>query len=73
MNLFKGCKDGVHKFEARYDKSEAKIPWDRLESFSGSAPVLDRMRSVTYVRDVCVRCGETIERESEVIQLARSA
>lgn len=73
MKLFKRCKDGVHKFEGRHDKSEAKIPWDGLKSIEMSPRAMNNLRRITYVRDVCVRCGETIERQSQVEPLVRSA
>lgn len=44
---------GSHKFEARYDLGPAA-----LESL-----ITHDMRIRTYVRDVCVKCGMTIERE----------
>lgn len=57
----RGCSEGVHRFEARYDE----VP-------TGYEPGLfcwgfvDETRSLmlrkVYVRDVCVRCGKTIER-----------
>jgi hypothetical protein len=63
---FKGCEDGVHKFEARYDLSEPKfgeIPWSGMKSFSMAPTVVEKMRRRIYVRDVCVRCGKVIERD----------
>jgi hypothetical protein len=51
-----------HKFEGRYDQEPshliagAKVEGPRLSE------VIDAFRKRTYVRDVCVRCGETIER-----------
>ncbi len=63
MKLFKGCNDGVHRFEARYDKGPCEASSDgpmtnrRLE-------VVEKYRRVTYVREVCVRCGKVIERSS---------
>jgi hypothetical protein len=67
MNLFKNCNKGVHRFEPRYDKSEAIFPWDRFESIKIRPDTLETMRRITYVCDVCIRCGKTIKRESEVI------
>jgi hypothetical protein len=54
---------GGCKFEARYDrippsdKATARFEW-RLDA----GPILDRMAKKIYVRDVCTRCGKTIER-----------
>lgn len=53
-----------HKFEARYDEEPPKMDfsggrsadWERL---------IRAMTKRTYVRDVCVRCGMTIERGEE--------
>lgn len=63
MKLFKGCTEGVHRFEARYDKSPAEF---QVENLSGSgiawATVLEKLQQVTYVHDICVRCGKTIFR-----------
>ncbi|KKM72783.1 hypothetical protein LCGC14_1417080 [marine sediment metagenome] len=74
MNLFKGCKDGVHKFEARYDKAPADLSAFKKLKGDDVGPVLEKLRHVTYVRDVCVLCGETVERpDATVIPLARSA
>ena len=55
---------GSHKFEARYDLGPADL--SMFETISGTAAVLfaEKMRSKTYVRDVCVKCGRTIEREA---------
>lgn len=50
-----GCR-----FEPRFDLSAANI--DGFESIRGSVAAFESLRSETYVRDVCVRCGKTIER-----------
>lgn len=52
-----------HKFRPRYDRI---VDWDRLKSLgiskvTGSAS--DTLGSDVYVRDVCVRCGATVERQ----------
>ena len=47
----RGCK-----FEARYDE---RFP-DGLRSVKGDA---DAFKLRTYVRDVCIHCGRTIERQ----------
>jgi hypothetical protein len=60
--LVGGCN-----FEARYDTSEASPP--NMESVktsvSGMRQFLDASRKHTYVRDVCTRCGKTIERQTK--------
>lgn len=51
---------GFHRFEPRYD---TKIPQTLLETgFEGTAHTIEKVKDKTYVRDVCVHCGETIER-----------
>ena len=73
MWFSKSCRDGVHKFQPRYDLSEPKIPWEQLAEISIGPSAVDRLRVKTYVRDVCVRCGEVIERDSEVIPMRKRA
>lgn len=70
MKIFKGCDEGVHRFQARYDK--VAPAWLSLAK-SFSAKSADDIYERHYVRDVCVRCGKTIERGSKVVPLARSA
>lgn len=55
--LFGGCQ-----FEARYDKSEPKVGIAVEYKGLAGGEFLERFRQVTYVRDVCVRCGKAIER-----------
>lgn len=54
-----GCK-----FEPRYDKSPAD-----LSQFSNikrmEEPVVEKFRSVTYICDVCVRCGSVSARSPD--------
>jgi hypothetical protein len=68
--LFGGCK-----FEARYDEPEPST--DVFARCFGTvfietmdADQIKAMRSSMrrYVRDICVRCGRTIERDSEKLQ-----
>lgn len=50
------------KFEPRYDLSAAKLPgYGEVKTHDKS--FLEAFRDKTYVRDVCVRCGRTIERD----------
>lgn len=50
-------------FEPRYDLSPADI--SRFESIKGNAaPLLEALRSKTYVHDICVRCGRVVERNA---------
>ena len=70
MKFFKGCDEGVHRFQARYDKI---APAWILHAKSFSARNADDIYERHYVRDVCVRCGMTIERDSKVVPLVRSA
>ena len=57
FNSFFGCA-----FEPRYDKGP--MPPEVTLDYRGVrlGEVLDAYRQITYVRDVCVRCGRTIER-----------
>jgi len=59
--FFEGCREGVHKFEPRYD--EEPNPY-RFTSVKGifSEDMRELMIIRKYVKDVCVRCGKTIER-----------
>lgn len=52
----RGCK-----FEARYDEGAPAVN-DATGFSDGVVRVIRASKSVTYVRDVCVRCGRTIER-----------
>ena len=57
--MFKGCADGVHKFEPRYDRKFHDII-NRMTSGSGD---MDHMKENIYIKDVCVKCGKCIKRE----------
>lgn len=50
-----------HEFEPRYDESPSNYNFKNLY-YSDVAEVRSLMVLRTYVRDVCVRCGKTIER-----------
>jgi hypothetical protein len=55
---FRACK-----FHGRFDYQGPKVP-EKLEVRSQPmADVLAAMGTTTYVRDVCERCGKTIERQ----------
>jgi hypothetical protein len=51
----------AHKFEARYDEHPiaGRI---RVEEVTNMREFRDLMVTRTYVRDVCVYCGQTVER-----------
>lgn len=52
---------GGCKFEPRYDEGPADLSaFRQIDQMTEAA--LDRFRPKTYVRDVCVTCGKTIER-----------
>jgi hypothetical protein len=56
---------GGCKFEARYDKVEPDSSLRRIANYSStfSPWFIEKLRvKKTYVHDVCVRCGKTIER-----------
>lgn len=56
LGQWRGCR-----FEARYDLEPAQVKFDRLQG-EGAGSFLDKFRKQTYVRDVCTRCGATVER-----------
>lgn len=53
------------KFEPRYDEGvpTAAQPTSYHGPAGGVARMLEASKPRTYVRDVCVRCGKTIERQ----------
>lgn len=55
--FFGGCR-----FDARYDKEPADLSGMTELSGHGSGLMLERLRRVTYVHDVCVRCGKVVRR-----------
>lgn len=58
-----GRWSGGCRFEARYDKSPVEIL--QYEHIKINDPAcMEPFRKVTYVRDVCIRCGKTIERSA---------
>lgn len=53
------------RFEPRYDRGPAR-PFGRISAEPATLTALaETRRQVTYVRDVCTRCGKTIERQSK--------
>lgn len=52
-----------HKFEGRYSKA---FPKEKFEMDGGSILALEALKNVTYERDICIRCGHTIERHIEI-------
>lgn len=55
LGKFRGCK-----FQPRYDFSAANLT--AMEIYTLSESEAEILRVKTYVRDVCIRCGRTIER-----------
>jgi Na+-translocating ferredoxin:NAD+ oxidoreductase RNF subunit RnfB len=54
-----------HRFEARYDDFGGLDHVFKLESFNATevvAIINSRQKRRVYIRDVCTRCGYTIER-----------
>ena len=54
-----------HKFEARFDTKETGRAFNIEESWGWSPSDLRdfaTLQQKIYVRDVCVKCGKTIER-----------
>jgi len=55
---FGGCK-----FEARYDLGVPDLSQFASIERGMTSKVLEQFRKKTYVRDVCVTCGKTIDRK----------
>lgn len=54
----RGCK-----FSPRYDEVIPKMEWSAENANSGDLPlIVEALKNRTYVRDVCERCGRTVER-----------
>lgn len=55
-----------HRFEARYDKGSVQgapsMNFRESVDADGLALVLEQYRPITYVRDICIRCGATVEK-----------
>lgn len=49
-----------HKFEPRYDTSKADL--SGLNVTECSVGFADKFRTITYVKDVCIRCGKEVKR-----------
>ncbi len=58
------CARWGHRFEARYSKGPAVVPPGTPLSIvvDSLADIYERFRPVTYERDICVRCGVTVEK-----------
>ena len=54
--MLKGCKDGVHKFQARYSEKFHDII-NRMTS--GRGIDMNDFKERVYVCDVCIKCGKT--------------
>ena len=62
-NLFKNrCYNGgnQHNFEERYDEKEA-FP-DNILRVRGMSPESLKLKTKTYIKDVCVWCGKEIRK-----------
>lgn len=56
--LIGGCK-----FEGRYDRGAADV--SKLQptiQILYAGEVLNNLRTLTYVHDICIRCGATVKR-----------
>ena len=59
------CSNGLftnaHKFEPRYDLGPADL--SQFSDFKARDPsYFESFRTKNYVRDICTKCGKTIER-----------
>ena len=62
MSVEWSCKYG-HQFEPRYDSEPAQtIETIEAHSHRYVEALMRGLQRHTYVRDVCVKCGKTIER-----------
>jgi hypothetical protein len=64
MSIFRSGHDCLldgHRFEARYDVAPGDLDAHGV-SLAGLERLVQSAMKRTYVRDVCVRCGKTIER-----------
>lgn len=57
----KGKWIGGCRFEPRYDKSPPQTGGMEFEG-GGLEPILEALRKVTYVADVCTTCGKVVSR-----------
>lgn len=53
---------GDHKFEARYEEVPASAGSIKIDGTAITESLRKLLYYNTYVRDVCVYCGKTIER-----------
>ncbi len=53
-----------HKFEGRYSTGSAVLPDDLKVSLlvDSLTSIYSQFRPITYERDICVRCGATVEK-----------
>jgi len=71
MNFF--CKHFGHKFEARFhsEESQGEFPkdlWTPALAFSKDiAEIIQSTKSKkeTYIHDICVRCGQIVNKNKE--------
>jgi len=56
--LFGGCR-----FEPRYDVGSPALNGDFNGAAGAVVMALEASKPSTYVRDVCVTCGKTVERK----------
>jgi hypothetical protein len=55
---------GAHQFQPRYDLGPANLSGFESIKGNGAGQFMEKLRQQTYVRDVCVKCGQTVERSS---------
>lgn len=53
---------GGCKFEGRYDTDEPDLAQFEVLRGVGIPALVESLKAETYVRDVCIRCGRTVER-----------
>lgn len=72
MNAVPKCTSWLgHKFEGRYDKGPAAGKYHVTNASEAHIEAIaERLRPVTYVHDICVRCGHVIEPNVEITNSA---
>lgn len=61
--IFKNCNNTFHKFEARYDTRPGNYNGRIKGHGRAILAYIEANKNVTYVHDICVRCGKIINRK----------
>ncbi len=55
--FFQRCDAGIHDFEPRYN---LMLP-THLKASNVTTHALETLKDKVYIRDICTRCGKTVE------------